>query len=197
MRCLTVHKINVVVLCNRRKRPRFGQLGCMATAMAVYAGLWTWICSSFGLLSWVGFAGCTSYFACGKRYVQGATCATAANVSGAVWAMLSILLAECSTWTGSGAIFCAFISFAIIMQSKIRGVGIYLRVIYWMLCDVCSRRRWETGNTNSPFGNTSGMDDGSDRRMDVSKSQMIKIRIYKEKVAYPRRGSGSLFFYGL
>lgn len=80
---------------------------------------------------------------------------------------------------------------------KNTGVGIYLRVIYWMLCDVCSRRRWETGNTNSPFGNTSGMDDGSDRRMDVSKSQMIKIRIYKEKVAYPRRGSGNLFFYGL
>lgn len=80
---------------------------------------------------------------------------------------------------------------------KNTGVGIYLRVIYWMLCDVCSRRRWETGNTNSPFGNTSGMDDGSDRRMDVSKSQMIKIRIYKERVAYPRRGSGSLFFYGL
>lgn len=122
MQCLIMHKINVGVMCNRRKRPRFGHLGCMATAMAVYAGIWTWICGSFGLLSWVGFAGCTSYFACGKRFVQGAICATAANVSGVIWAMLSILLAECSTWTGSGAILCAFISFAIIMQSKIRGL---------------------------------------------------------------------------
>ena len=95
-------------------------LGCMGLAMAFYAGIWTFICEKTGMLSWIGFAGCTTYFACGKKNQQGIGTAAAANLSGVVWAMLSIVLGnvwECSYKT---VLLCAFISYMIIMQSRMK-----------------------------------------------------------------------------
>lgn len=95
-------------------------LGCLGISMAIYAGLWTLFCEKTELASWIGFAGCTTYFACGKKKLQGIGSALAVNVSGVCWAMLSIGLGNVWGWPGESAVLCAFISFMIIIQAKIK-----------------------------------------------------------------------------
>lgn len=95
-------------------------LGCLGIAMAFYAGLWTLLCEKTGLISWIGFAGCTTYFACGKKNLQGMTLAVATNLSGVVWAMVSIVLGRVWDFPYVTVLLCAFISYMIIMQAKIK-----------------------------------------------------------------------------
>lgn len=97
-----------------------GPLGCLGISMAFYAGLWTLFCEKTELASWIGFAGCTSYFACGKKRLHGIGNALVVNVSGVCWAMLSIRLGNVWGWSGGSAVLCAFISFMIIIQAKIK-----------------------------------------------------------------------------
>lgn len=97
-------------------------VGCLGIGMAFYAGIWTLVCSSTGMLSWVGFAGCTSYFACGKKKLPGIRTAMAANLTGIAWAMFSIILTEYFDFAGEAAVWSAVISFTIIMQSKVKGL---------------------------------------------------------------------------
>lgn len=83
-------------------------LGCLGISMAVYAGLWTLFCEKTELASWIGFAGCTTYFACGKKKLQGIGSALAVNASGVCWAMLSIGLGNVWGWPGGPAVLCAY-----------------------------------------------------------------------------------------
>lgn len=97
--------------------------GCLAISMALYAGAWTLLCEKTGMVSWIGFAGCTTYFACGKKNLPGIGVTIATNLSGAAWAMLSMLLGKMWDWPFASALLCAFISYIIIMQAKVKGLG--------------------------------------------------------------------------
>ncbi|MDD2981278.1 MAG: DUF1097 domain-containing protein [Hespellia sp.] len=101
------------------KKILLGSMGCLAISMAFYAGLWTWLCKETGMLSWIGFAGCTTYFACGKSNLQGIGAALISNVSGVMWALISIVLGKIWSWSYGTVFVCAFISYMIIMQAKI------------------------------------------------------------------------------
>ena len=68
----------------KMKKLFLGQLSCLGAAMALYAGLWTMLCEQTGMVSWIGFAGCTTYFACGKKGRQGIKTAVIVNGSGVV-----------------------------------------------------------------------------------------------------------------
>lgn len=102
------------------KKIFLGSLGCLALAMAVYAGLWTFLCEKAGIPSWIGFAGCTSYFASGKSRLQGIKTAVCANISGLAWGMISIVLGNIWNRSYGTIILCAFISYMIIIQAKIK-----------------------------------------------------------------------------
>lgn len=104
------------------KKHLLGSLGCMGIAMAIYAGLWTVLCEKTGLISWIGFAGCTTYFACGKKYFRGVGSAILINLSGVMWGMMSIALNNIWKTSYSGILICAFISYIIIMQAKIQSL---------------------------------------------------------------------------
>lgn len=104
----------------RMKRLFVGSLSCLGIAMALYAGLWTLLCEWTGMVSWIGFAGCTTYFACGKKNWQGIKTAMVVNLSGVVWASVSIFLGGLWNWSGSTAVFCALISYVIILQAEMK-----------------------------------------------------------------------------
>ena len=109
----------------KKRRPELkslflGPLGCLGISMGLYAGLWTLFCEKTELFSWIGFAGCTTYFACGKKKLEGIGTALAVNISGVCWAMLSIKLGSLWEWPGWTAVLCAVISFMIIIQAKIK-----------------------------------------------------------------------------
>ena len=114
-------------------------LGCLGIAMAIYAGIWMLACDKFGLISFAGFAGCTSYFASGKKKFDGIKTAAFANVSGVFWAMMSILAGTYFAFPYSGAVYCAIISYLIIKQAEFKVFqfipGAYMGCFITFACD--------------------------------------------------------------
>lgn len=114
-------------------------LGYLGIVMAVYAGLWTVLCDKTGLISVAGFAGCTTYFACGKKKWQGMATAAASNLSGVFWAMMSIWLGSLISFPYAGAVFCAVISYFIIKQAELDWFkfipGAYIGCFMTFACD--------------------------------------------------------------
>lgn len=100
------------------KKLFLGSLSCLGIAMAFYAGLWTLLCEWTGMVSWIGFAGCTTYFACGKKNWKGIKTAMIVNLSGVAWASISVFLGGIWNWSGSSVILCAWISYMIILQGE-------------------------------------------------------------------------------
>ncbi|MFA9464818.1 MAG: DUF1097 domain-containing protein [Velocimicrobium sp.] len=94
-------------------------LGCLGIAMAIYAGIWMIACDKLGLISFAGFAGCTTYFASGKKNMAGIKTAAFTNVSGVFWGMAAILAGTYFAFPYSGAVYCAIISYFIIKQAEI------------------------------------------------------------------------------
>lgn len=61
----------------------------IAITTGILSALWGWLAAALGLISWVGFLGCTSYFASSGGYkalLQTLFC----NASGMLWALLLI-----------------------------------------------------------------------------------------------------------
>ncbi len=62
----------------------------IALTTGILSGVWGWVAISFGLLSWAGFLGCTSYFASPKDGIRGLFESTLTNLTGVFWAMTII-----------------------------------------------------------------------------------------------------------
>ncbi len=114
-------------------------LGSLGIAMAIYAGIWMIVCEKFGLISFAGFAGCTSYFASGEKNFFGIKTAAFANISGIFWAMMSILAGTYFGFPYSGAVYCAIISYFIIKQAEFKCFkfipGAYIGCFITFACD--------------------------------------------------------------
>lgn len=84
----------------------------------ILSGLWGWVAVSFGLITWAGFLGCTSYFASPVDGLKGLTISIICNMTGVAWAMVIIFG---STWFGSDIasyIITGIVSFAMCIQAK-------------------------------------------------------------------------------
>lgn len=87
----------------------------------IFCGIWGWLSSLFGLgfATWLGFAGCTSYFASGKRGFGGVKTAFFANLTGSIWAIIAIIVSsKFPNVPTMGFFMTGFISFAMVYQGK-------------------------------------------------------------------------------
>ncbi|WP_299999371.1 DUF1097 domain-containing protein [uncultured Cedecea sp.] len=62
----------------------------LALTTGVLSGLWAWTADSLGLISWMGFLGCTAYFACPQGGLKGLFISLFTLCSGVVWALVII-----------------------------------------------------------------------------------------------------------
>ena len=93
-------------------------LVAISLTTGILSGLWGWIAISFGLLSWAGFLGCTSYFASPTGGVKGLAGSLLTNMTGVFWAMVII---ESSTFAGLeilGYMITAIVAFFMCIQAK-------------------------------------------------------------------------------
>ncbi|MFB2863187.1 DUF1097 domain-containing protein [Aeromonas sp. MdU4] len=70
----------------------------IAITTGILSGIWGWIATVFGLISWIGFLGCTCYFASSGGYkalLQTIFC----NTTGMLW---GLLLIHGDGWWGAG-----------------------------------------------------------------------------------------------
>lgn len=89
-------------------------LMALSVATALLCALWTLISNVVGsnfLLGWAGFAGCTSYFACGKHGLDGVKRTILPNLAGVVCGMMTILLGNVVTGMSEWGIWCGIFTF--------------------------------------------------------------------------------------
>lgn len=94
---------------------------CLALSTGVLSGVWAWLAEQLGLMSWIGFLGCTTYFAIPVKGFPGLCRAMAANISGASWAAVAIA-ATSLTGLSYGAATTAAISFMMCAQAQLRAL---------------------------------------------------------------------------
>ncbi|HEY8804652.1 MAG TPA: DUF1097 domain-containing protein [Clostridium sp.] len=87
--------------------------------MGLLSGVWFILSTKLGVMTWVGFMGCTSYYAAGNRFVKGWKKSVICNMSGILWAMLAIQVSNILPIPEPVAVMTTIISFFIIAQAKI------------------------------------------------------------------------------
>jgi len=92
---------------------------CLALSTGIFSAVWAWLAEQLLLMSWIGFLGCTTYFAIPIKGMTGLCRGIAANISGASWAALALALTT-STGLSYTATITGVISFIMCAQSRLR-----------------------------------------------------------------------------
>lgn len=90
-----------------------------AISVGVFSGIWAYLSSAFGLITWAGFLGCTTYFAAGGRK-EGFKKAIMTNITGVIWAVIAIKVSSISSFDGAAALMTGIISFMMCAQAKFK-----------------------------------------------------------------------------
>ena len=139
-------------------------LGCLGISMAIYAGLWTLFCEKTELASWIGFAGCTTYFACGKKKLQGIGSALAVNVSGVLLGDAFHRAWECvGLARGTCRVMCLYFIYDN-YPGKNKNPEFYPGSIHRLFYDFCGSGGLENDSSATISGGGHGVYDRSYRR---------------------------------
>ncbi|GAA0064193.1 DUF1097 domain-containing protein [Clostridium sp. CTA-1] len=108
-------------------------LMCISISVGILSGLWGCLSSNFGLITWVGFIGCTSYYAAGGK-LQGLKKSVVTNMTGVLWAMLIIITSSYLGFPLEGAIMIGIFYFVMCAQARFQ----LLSFIPGTFCGSCS-----------------------------------------------------------
>ncbi|BDR67559.1 hypothetical protein N072000002_16740 [Clostridium tetani] len=89
----------------------------LSITTAIFCAIWTYLSGVIGILGWIGFAGCTSFFAAGGKK-EGFKASIVANISGVFWAMITIKLSSILNFNSGVAIATGLITFVMCAQAK-------------------------------------------------------------------------------
>lgn len=82
----------------------------LGVVTGILCGIWAELAMLFGLISWAGFAGCTTYFAFNEHGFKGVKMTVLCNLSGIASGMLIIYLGSIISFTYSVGIFCGIVT---------------------------------------------------------------------------------------
>ncbi|UOE77708.1 DUF1097 domain-containing protein [Parageobacillus thermoglucosidasius] len=88
-------------------------------ATGLLCGLWALLAPSLGLMTWAGFAGCTTFFAVGTGGVKGMVKAMLCNITGVGCGMLILWLSAMLEIPYSAAIFSGIITVVMCLAGKL------------------------------------------------------------------------------
>lgn len=90
----------------------------LSLATGLLCGLWTLCSELVGLTAWIGFAGCTTYFASGKKGLTGLTTTIRQNMLGVLAGIAIITLGDLLPFTGSLGFYSGVITFIMCIAGK-------------------------------------------------------------------------------
>ena len=102
------------------KKEKMSLLVALSITTGIFCGIWYAFAGLTGLIAWVGFAGCTTYFATGKHGAEGLKNAIIPNLAGVACAMLCIFFGTRFSGLDSVGIWSGLISFGICMLSHMK-----------------------------------------------------------------------------
>ena len=97
---------------------KMNSLVAISLSCAVFCGAWTVLADKLGLVSWAGFAGCTTYFASGKHGFLGLKKTIIPNMTGVLCGMLIIILSDLVPALGEIGVWCGIASFVMCIITK-------------------------------------------------------------------------------
>ena len=97
-------------------------LTAISISVGILSGLWAYLSVTFGITTWVGFIGCTSYFASGGKF-KGFLKSLCANMTGVLWAMSIISLSNHFSGSYWSYIFTGIFSFVMCIQAKFKSLA--------------------------------------------------------------------------
>ncbi|AKJ42329.1 DUF1097 domain-containing protein [Pragia fontium] len=93
----------------------------IALTTGILSGIWGWVAVSLGLLSWAGFMGCTTYFACPQGGLRGLVISLCTLCSGVFWAQVIIHGGALQPqWEILGYMVTGVVAFLMCLQAKQR-----------------------------------------------------------------------------
>lgn len=92
-------------------------------ASGLLCGLWAFIAPFIGLLTWAGFAGCTTFFAIGNSGVTGLVKAMLCNITGFGCGLLIIWLSNIIAIPQSAAIFSGIVTSLMCLIGKLKMIN--------------------------------------------------------------------------
>lgn len=93
-------------------------LCALSISTAILCGIWSYLAGVIGLIGWAGFAGCTTYFVCGKHGAEGIKKTIIPNLAGVICGMAIITLSNIVPELGDLGIWCAIITFVMCIIAK-------------------------------------------------------------------------------
>lgn len=93
-------------------------LYALGISTAIWCGLWSCLSGFVGLLGWAGFAGCTTYFACGEKEFAGIKKTVFCNLAGVMCGLTIICLGNCVPIFATSGVWCALITFVMCILAK-------------------------------------------------------------------------------
>ncbi|WP_117234092.1 DUF1097 domain-containing protein [Vibrio maerlii] len=93
-------------------------LFAISLTTGILSGIWGWMAFSFGLLSWAGFLGCTSFFASPNSGSKGLMESLLTNLSGVFWAMVIIESSQLINLEVAGYVVTSIVAFFMCIQAK-------------------------------------------------------------------------------
>ena len=97
---------------------KMSYLCALGITTAILCGIWTWFSGYVGLFSWAGFAGCTTYFACGKHGVEGLKKTIIPNMAGVLCGVTIFFLTDLVPILGTLGIWSAIVTFIMCIIGK-------------------------------------------------------------------------------
>ena len=97
---------------------KMSYLCALGITTAILCGIWTWFAGYVGLFGWAGFAGCTTYFACGHDGVEGLKKTIIPNMAGVLCGVTIFFLTDLVPILGTLGIWCAIVTFIMCIIGK-------------------------------------------------------------------------------
>ena len=97
---------------------KMSPLLALSISTAVLCGIWAVFASLVGLISWAGFAGCTTYFSCGAHGKLGLKKTIFPNMAGVLCGMSIIALSNVVPALGQWGVWCAVLTFVMCIISR-------------------------------------------------------------------------------
>ena len=97
---------------------KMSPLLALSISTAVLCGIWAALAPLAGLISWAGFAGCTTYFSCGAYGKLGLKKTIFPNMAGVLCGMTIIALSNVVPVLGEWGVWCAIITFVMCIISR-------------------------------------------------------------------------------
>lgn len=97
---------------------KMSPLLALSISTAVFCGIWAALAPLAGLIGWAGFAGCTTYFSCGKHGITGLKKTIFPNLAGVLCGMSIIALTNLVPALGDWGVWCGIITFVMCIIAR-------------------------------------------------------------------------------